>query len=125
MVTALRVNHVNISIPKGREDECTAFYEGVLGLRRAWRPDEIRGPGVWYEIGGEPQLHIGYTDNFSGNLMGNHFAIEIDDRDGLIERLKSHGIEIEGPNHMMYDNSDRLFCRDPFGNRLEFIYYRK
>ena len=122
----LRIHHVNISIPKGREEDCDQFYEGLLGLRKALRPDrEISAPGVWYDIGPQSQLHIVYSDNFRGESSGNHFAVEVVDIGPLLQRLKAGEIEVRGPNHMGFDNSERYFCRDPFGNQIEFMSYNK
>ena len=125
-MTLLRIHHVNISIPKGREEDCDQFYEGLLGLRKALRPDrEISAPGAWYDIGPQGQLHIVYSDNFRDELTGNHFAAEVDDMHELLRRLTARGIEVRGPSHMGYDDSDRYFCRDPFGNQIEFMSYNK
>lgn len=125
MAMVLRVNHVNITAPKGKEKECAEFYEGVLGLKKAYRPPEITVPGVWYDFGAANQLHIVFSSDYRGDLVGDHFAVEVDDMAGLVQRLKASGIEVRGPNPMTYDNSERAFCRDPFGNQIEFMYYHK
>jgi len=125
-MTLLRIHHVNISIPKGKEAECTQFYEQLLGLTKAVRPDpEISVPGVWYDVGPQNQLHIVYSDNFRGEQSGDHFAVEVVDMKGLLQRLRAGEVEVRGPNHMQYDNSERYFCRDPFGNQIEFMSYNK
>lgn len=125
MATILRVNHVNVTVPKGREKEVEEFYEGILGLKRAWRPAEITGPGIWYDFGAEHQLHISFSDSPRKELVSDHFAVEVDDVEEIIERLKSHGYEVRGPNQMQYDNSERVFTRDPFGNHIEFVHYKR
>jgi len=125
-MTLLRIHHVNISIPKGKEKECSQFYEQLLGLTKAVRPDpEISVPGAWYDIGPQSQLHIVYSDNFRGESSGNHFAVEVVDIGPLLQRLRSGEIELRGPNHMQFDNSERYFCRDPFGNQIELMSYNK
>ena len=42
------VDHVQIPIPAGREDEARRFYAGLLGLREVPKPPELakRG-GLW------------------------------------------------------------------------------
>lgn len=38
-----RIHHVQIAIPKGREEDARAFYAGVLGLEAISKPEELAG----------------------------------------------------------------------------------
>jgi catechol 2,3-dioxygenase-like lactoylglutathione lyase family enzyme len=125
MAAILRVNHVNVTVPMGKEKECQEFYEGILGLKRADRPAEITGPGLWYDFDADNQLHISFSEHPRSEQLSDHFAVEVDDMAGFIERLHRHGIETRGPNQMQYDNSERLFFRDPFGNHIELVHYKR
>ena len=89
------------------------FYEGVLGLEPAPRPD-LGVPGMWYALG-RAQLHLIQNE---GNMPGGidptnpHFAIEVDDLDALRRCLKDAGIE-------MLDLGAQLWILDPDGNTVE------
>lgn len=125
MPKLMRVHHVNITVPTGNEKECAAFYEGLLGLKRAFRPTEIDVPGIWYDLGNDNQVHVVFSGHFRQETVGDHFAVEVDDMDALLSSLRAHDVEVRGPNSMNYDRSQRAFCRDPFGNQIEFMYYLK
>jgi catechol 2,3-dioxygenase-like lactoylglutathione lyase family enzyme len=125
MPSILRVNHINVTVPADKQKECEEFYEGVLGLKKGWRPEEITGPGLWYDFDAEHQLHISFSEHPRNEQVSDHFAAEVDDMSEWIERLKGHGIKTRGPNQMGYDNSERLFFRDPFGNHIELVHYKK
>jgi len=51
-VMVIRIDHVQLAMPAGGEDEATAFYEGVLGIPRVPKPAHlaVRG-GCWFEAG--------------------------------------------------------------------------
>jgi len=89
------------------------FYEGILGLEPAPRPD-LGIPGVWYALG-RAQLHLIQRDG--GNSGGidptnPHFAIEVEDIDALRLRLSAAGLEI-------LDFGGQLWVLDPDGNTVE------
>jgi hypothetical protein len=48
----VRIDHVQLAMPAGREAEAIAFYEGVLGIPHVPKPDHLaaRG-GCWFERG--------------------------------------------------------------------------
>ena len=95
------------------------FYEGVLGLTPAERPD-FPFPGMWYALG-EGQLHLiqrehshregGSTPTI--NATDPHFAIQVDDLDALRRRIEAAGLE------MLAFGGDQLWVLDPDGNTVE------
>ena len=94
-------------------EQSRRFYEGVLGLEPATRP-ELGIPGVWYALG-HGQLHL--IQNEGRMTRGidptnPHFAIEVDDLDALRSRLKAAGIEV-------LDFGEQLWVMDPDGNTVE------
>ena len=60
----LGLDHVQLAMPRGEEDEARRFYAGILGLTELEKPPNLaeRG-GVWFALG-EQQLHLGVEDEF-------------------------------------------------------------
>ncbi len=115
----LRVQHAQITIPKGAEDEARAFYCDVLGLNEIPKPEVLltRG-GFWLEIGAF-QVHIGTEDHTERAKSKAQFAYEVENLDVWRERLIENNIEILEGIKIPYYN--RFEFRDPFGNRVEFL----
>ena len=115
----LRVQHAQITIPKGAESEARAFYCGVLGLREVPKPEIllVRG-GFWLEVGAF-QVHIGTEDNAERANSKAHVAYEVENLDAWREKLIENDVEIlEG---IPIPHYHRFEFRDPFGNRVEFL----
>lgn len=58
-MTILRLDHIQLAMPQGGEDEARAFYADLLGLNEVAKPAHLtqRG-GCWFEHG-EVRLHLG------------------------------------------------------------------
>jgi len=93
-------------------EESRRFYEGVLGLTPAQRPD-LGIPGMWYALG-EGQLHLIEREGTSGGIDPTepHFAIQVDDLDAIRRILREAGLEI-------LDFGEQLWVLDPDGNTVE------
>jgi len=63
-MTILRINHLQLAMPRGLESEARRFYGEVLELREIPKPPALaaRG-GVWFELG-DAQLHLGVDADF-------------------------------------------------------------
>ncbi len=58
----MRIHHVQIMMPRAREEDALAFYAGLLGLERIPKPADMPNPeGLWFRLGRE-QLHLGVQD---------------------------------------------------------------
>jgi len=115
----LKVQHAQITIPKGAETEAREFYCGVLGLKEIPKPEilQTRG-GFWLEIGAF-QVHIGTEDNVERVNSKAHIAYEVEDLELWREKLLENNVEIlEG---IPIPHYKRFEFRDPFGNRVEFL----
>jgi catechol 2,3-dioxygenase-like lactoylglutathione lyase family enzyme len=114
-----RLHHLQITIPKGAEAEARAFYVDLLGLPEIPKPESLQGRGgFWLQVG-DVELHVGTEDGVDRRATKAHPAFQVDDlttvRD-LLARVSIHPLEsVPIPGY------DRFECRDPFGNRLEFI----
>ena len=89
-MTILRINHVQLAMPRGREDEARRFYGEVLGLREIPKPVALaaRG-GVWFALG-DAQLHLGVDVDFRPARKA-HLAFEVGDLDSIAARCGAAG----------------------------------
>lgn len=116
--TLERLHHVQLDIPAGAEDECRAFWGGVLGMTEVEKPPVLAARGGCWFRGGGLEVHLGVTPDFRPSLKG-HPGIQVSALDALARRLAEHGHEVVWddnlPGHRRFHSSDRL------GNRLEFL----
>ena len=113
-----RIDHVQLAMPPGREDEARAFYAGVLGIPETPKPPNLakRG-GCWFERGGL-KIHLGVEKDFIPARKA-HPAFIVRDLSGLIARLRAAGATVVDDEPL--EGYDRIYASDPFGNRLEFM----
>ena len=112
------LDHVQLAMPRGAEDEAEAFYCGPLGLRRVPKPEPLasRG-GCWFE-NGAVTVHLGVEDDFRPARKA-HPAFRVDDLDGLVGRLADAGHDVRWDDEL--PDVRRCYVDDPFGNRIELI----
>jgi catechol 2,3-dioxygenase-like lactoylglutathione lyase family enzyme len=117
-VTILGLDHVQLAMPVGREDDADCFYRDLLGFSVVPKPPLLaaRG-GRWYEAGAV-RVHLGVDARFRAAQKA-HPGLVVDDLDALAVRLEAAGLtprwedDQPGMRHFYVD--------DPFGNRLELI----
>jgi catechol 2,3-dioxygenase-like lactoylglutathione lyase family enzyme len=114
-----RLNHVQITIPRGAEEQGRRFYCGVLGLREIDKPASLQGRGgFWLQLG-DLQIHVGTEDGVERLATKAHLAYEVDDVAYWRVFLEDQGCTILDsvpiPGYLRFET------RDPFGNRVEFI----
>jgi catechol 2,3-dioxygenase-like lactoylglutathione lyase family enzyme len=117
MIQAL--DHLQISIPKGRLDEALAFYIGALGWTRIPKPIEMeRNSGGAWLIQSGFHLHLGEEPQFATDGRG-HPCFRVADVDAAIALAEVGGARVRrDPGPAGYR---RASTWDPFGNRIEFI----
>ncbi|WP_245841845.1 VOC family protein [Sphingomonas lenta] len=115
---ALTLDHVQIAMPPGREDEVRAFFGVLLGLVEIDKPEALAGRGGCWFAAGERQLHLGVEADFRPARKA-HVALATDELDALRARLVAAGRPIG--EDMPIGGRRRFFTEDPFGNRLELI----
>jgi catechol 2,3-dioxygenase-like lactoylglutathione lyase family enzyme len=114
-----RLNHVQITIPKGSEAQARAFYCGVLGLGEIEKPVSLQGRGgFWLQVG-DQQVHVGTEDGVNRDTTKAHIAYEVDHLQAWQARLAAQRIAII--DSIPIAGYERFEFRDPFGNRVEFI----
>ena len=117
-VSIVRLDHVQLAMPAGREAEAVAFYEGVLGIPHVPKPDHlaVRG-GCWFEDG-ELKVHLGVDADFRPAAKA-HPAFIVDDVRGIATAVAATGLPVNDDEPV--DGFERVYVSDPFGNRLEFM----
>jgi catechol 2,3-dioxygenase-like lactoylglutathione lyase family enzyme len=102
--------------------ENARFYFDCLGLEKGFefvKDGELFG--YYIELGGNTFIEVFHGQpGEPGNI--NHLAIEVDDLDGLIERITSFGYEC-GEKKLGGDFSWQAWVTDPDGVRIEFQEY--
>jgi catechol 2,3-dioxygenase-like lactoylglutathione lyase family enzyme len=117
-MAVVRIDHILIAMPAGREAEARDFYDGVLGMREKIKPPVLaaRG-GCWFEIGAL-QIHLGVEKNFIPARKA-HPAFIVDDLAGMIDKAVAGGYHVTADEPL--EGCDRRHVDDPFGNRIELI----
>ena len=114
----MRFHHVQLAMPRGREDDARAFYEGVLGLEEVPKPSQLAARGGCWFRSGDVELHLGVEEPFAPARKA-HPAIVVDDLDAIRTRLEAAGADIA--EDVQLDAHRRIHTSDPFGNRLELL----
>lgn len=114
-----RINHVQITVPRGAEDEARSFYCGLLGMAEMEKPESLRGRGGFWLLIGDQQIHIGVEERVERVTTKAHIAYEVSDLASWRAMLLAHGIEVL--DSIAIPRYERFEFRDPFGNRIEFI----
>lgn len=112
------LDHVQIAIPPGGEDQARIFFGELLGLTEILKPPELGGRGgCWFRIG-DRQLHLGIDPDFRPARKA-HVAVAVEDLAQLRGKLEKAGHQMD--DDVAVDGRERFFTSDPFGNRIEFL----
>lgn len=116
------IEHVQLAMPRGREVDAQAFYEGLLGLPRVPKPPHLeRRGGCWFESDsgtGAVKIHLGVEDPFRPARKA-HPALQVQALSALVEQLRGAGVAVRDDEPL--EGYDRVYVDDPFGNRLELL----
>ncbi|WP_332898560.1 VOC family protein [Haladaptatus sp. CMSO5] len=101
---------VQISVP--------AFYVEILGFEEREKPASLRkNGGVWLQ-NGAIELHLG-VEVSKERQSRQHVALEVADLAATRAVLEAHDVPINEETPI--PGRERVFVRDPFGNRLELL----
>lgn len=116
-MTILGIDHVQLAMPAGREEEARGFYAGLLEIPERPKPAELakRG-GVWFE-NDSVKVHLGVEADFRPARKA-HPALLVHGLGVMIARLRGAGVEVFDDE---VQGRHRVYVFDPFGNRLELI----
>lgn len=117
-IVVKRLDHVQICIPIGAEDEARAFYTGVLGFTEIEKPETLKASGgLWYQVG-DIELHIG-VENREGYRSKSHPAFEVENIEAVRRYLEEKGVVTK--DEKVIPTVTRFSFLDPFQNRIEFL----
>ncbi|MCO5180301.1 MAG: VOC family protein [Candidatus Promineofilum sp.] len=117
MITA--IHHVQITVAPDEEAAARNFYCETLGLPEIAKPDSLQGRGGFWVQAGDRQLHVGVETGVDRARSKAHVAYQVDDLAAWRKRLAAAGVV--ALESVPIPGYERFECRDPFGNRLEFI----
>lgn len=118
-------------------DATRDFYVNALGMQNGFRPP-LGFPGHWVYLGDVPVVHIAewgtyttrsesrgihVTQRAKGTGPVDHIAFAAEDWDGVLDRLKQHGVNVrvnENPGNVVR----QLFLFDPNGVKIEINFRR-
>jgi catechol 2,3-dioxygenase-like lactoylglutathione lyase family enzyme len=117
-MTVIAIEHVQLAMPPGREEEARAFYAGLLGMVEVRKPAHLaaRG-GAWFEAG-EVKVHLGVEESFRPARKA-HPAFVVADLEELVGRLRAAGHEVAKDQPLA--GWQRVYTADPFENRIELM----
>ena len=112
------IDHVQLAMPRGREDAARSFYAGLLGMTELAKPPvlAVRG-GCWF-ASGAAVLHLGVEEPFAPARKA-HPALLVDDLDALAAAMTAAGYDCVRADGEI-PGVRRFHTSDPFGNRVEF-----
>ncbi len=117
MIQFKRLDHIQICIPKGKENEARSFYTDIIGLTEIPKPEQlISNGGLWYQLA-DIQLHIGTENEI--NKSKRHPAFEVLDLEEAKSHLIQHGVIIK--EEIQVPGQKRFSFIDPFNNRIELL----
>jgi catechol 2,3-dioxygenase-like lactoylglutathione lyase family enzyme len=118
-------------------DATRDFYVEVLGMQVGFRPP-LGFPGHWVYIGDIPVIHIAEWPTYTAHAKAkgthvstqtegtgpvDHIAFGAQDYDGVLERIRKHGVPVR-ENNNPGNIVRQLFLFDPNGVKIE-INFRK
>lgn len=112
------IDHVQVAIPRGTEDEARRFYGQLLGMTEVPKPAALAGRGGCWFSAGSAVLHLGVEEPFAPARKA-HPAFIVDDLASLQQRLQAAGHACTRSDGDI-PGVQRFHTYDPFGNRIEF-----
>jgi catechol 2,3-dioxygenase-like lactoylglutathione lyase family enzyme len=112
------IDHIQLAMPAGGEDEATAFYDGILGLTRRPKPPPLDARGGCWFANDDVVIHLGVEAQFLAARKA-HPALRVEGFDDLCQELAARGHPVR-PDHDL-PGVRRGYVDDPFGNRIELI----
>ncbi|MGV1989065.1 VOC family protein [Agrobacterium sp. 22-221-1] len=114
----LALDHVQLAMPAGREDEARAFYGGLLGFAEQAKPANLAARGGCWFSRGSIKLHLGVELDFRPAKKA-HPAFLVDDMAALRKTLETAGCHVVEDEPL--EGYHRFYVHDPFGNRIEMM----
>ncbi len=140
--TVLAARHVGIVVSD--MEAALGFYRDLLGLTLVRHLDEhggyidhlvgVKGARLdTYKLSAPGDSFViellqvvshprGPIETTFPDVGASHVAFQVDDLDGLFERLRANGVEfLSAVQSSPYDPVKTVFCRDPSGTLVQFV----
>jgi len=124
----MRLHHVQVSMPRGREEDARRFYRDALGMTEVPKAPSLAGRGgCWFRaFEGDTvvaEIHVGVDDPFVPANKA-HPALLLDsvrELDELGRRIADAGYDVSWADRDTFEGFVRFHARDGFGNRVEVL----
>lgn len=114
----LALDHVQLAMPAGREEEARRFYSDLLGFTEQAKPANLAARGGCWFTRGPIKLHLGVEQDFRPARKA-HPAFVVDDLATLRKTLETAGCHVVEDEPL--EGYQRFYVNDPFGNRIELM----
>jgi len=113
-----RLQHVSSPFWPGGQDEVRQFYGRLLGFREIPVPATLDWSRLVWFAAGDGDLELHFFEGTPDPAHRRHLSLAVDDLEETHRRLETagHAPFAAPPIH----NRPRFYCRDPFGNLIEF-----
>src|SRR5882757_9485228 len=88
------IDHVQVAMPPGGEEQARIFYGQLLGIPEKPKPPDhaIRG-GLWFEDGAV-KIHLGLDRDFRSATKA-HPGLIVTGLTALLDRLRQAGVDVD------------------------------
>ena len=114
----VRIDHVQLAMPRGGEAEARRFYCDLLGMQERAKPPVLAARGGLWLHSGDVAIHLGVEAEFHPARKA-HPALVCASYGALIAKLRAAGIEVRDDHEI--PGVERCHIDDAFGNRIELI----
>ncbi len=114
----MKIDHVQLAMPIGRESEARHFFINILGMIEEEKPEPLASRGGCWFRKAEAIIHVGVEKEFVPQCKA-HPAILVTDLQAVAQTLEAHQFDVLWDEAL--PNRQRFYTSDPFGNRIEFL----
>jgi quercetin dioxygenase-like cupin family protein/catechol 2,3-dioxygenase-like lactoylglutathione lyase family enzyme len=117
-LSVVGLDHIQLAMPAGGEDQARRFYAGLLGLPEVAKPPALaaRG-GAWFE-NDRVKLHLGVDPEFRPARKA-HPGLLVEGLRDRVAALLAAGHRVAEAE--LLEGYDHVYVDDPFGNRIELL----
>lgn len=114
-----QLDHVSVLITN--VERSRRFYRDLLGLKEIPKPRTFDFVALWFDLGAM-HIHL-LLKNKPDSISPRHFALRVADVPAARKYLQERNIPFEETTKI--PGADRVFVRDPDGNRIEIIQWEQ
>jgi catechol 2,3-dioxygenase-like lactoylglutathione lyase family enzyme len=111
------IQHVSLAVPPRLVEACGRFW-ALLGFAPVDPPPSLRDRAAWWQKGVQ-QVHLLRAEEGAPGPGGSHVALEVDDWDEVLGRLREAGFAPE--ERERHWGSPRAYVHEPAGYLVELM----